>query len=1075
MLKASEIVKIFATNRFFQNNTKRVYFYLNFSLIFILFSCNHKEEKVSTPATIKTKKVINSAPTEKLYFNQYISKDGLPSAQVWNIYQDRFSYIWVATNEGVARFDGYQFYPYYDDAKQDIHLKMASSFFEDSEGTLWVLSGSGFLNKFDRNTNKFIHIKTPFENGWSEQSTHTIIEDSLKNFWIGAYGGLQYFDRKHHTFTNYPLSKIREESWPHEEKLRFGKMYNDNKGNIWIGTRKFGLVKFNIANKTYHCYRYDKENNLMFLSDWITDIVPLGDGTLLISDWGISSLVHFDTKTEKIIKIIKIEGLIGNPKEISIRDIYDEGNQVYALCTEHDGLIFYDFKTNKVLQQYKKEENNNTSISGNMVRCITKDKAGVYWLGASTLEIASTKFYKFKEFVADSNNHTNLRNDYVYSLASTTNNKLLVSTAQGMSVYDDSTQTFDNSVNFGTKYQQTYGVLAVKDGTYWVSYVDKVVHFQAKSHKIIKEYAATLPVDKENVNFLKRACRMMQDSRGVVWTINHWGRLNKIDEKKNEVVQITDLSQDETKQKFVNSLGMIDDPNHQRLIVCTDYGLATVDYLTNKISRKRLIVNQVDLSKSNISYIYKGKSGDTWLIIEGKAFRLNLEDFSLKELKLAKKYNVDSFKWLIESPKGMLWLSCFRGIVKYDISEKTSSIYYSQNVADYTFDSPSPVVEFNNKIYFGGFKGMTSIDPAKVKENSTEPHIIIESVTYKKRDVNLNIDTTQLLYDVKNLELDYYQNKITLKYAGLHYNNANQTKYAFKLEGYDTNWIEVNEEREAIYTNLSPKKYVFKVKSANGNGEWNTECAKINIVIRPPFWLTWWAFLIYLAAISAAIYYFIRFRVQSRLQKIKELEAIRVRISSNLHDDVGTILSGLAMQSQMMALTTKGTEKESLLQLSDMSHEAMERMRDTVWAIDSRKDKYENLIDRMRAFAEKNLNLKNIKHTFKIDIEDSKKFINPEKRQNIYLIFKEAITNICKHSDATEVSIYFQREKNVLLLLIRDNGTLQPKINTDGSGLNNMRMRAKSIGANITIEYQEGYIIELSILSAEESIFKIFD
>ncbi|GGD82382.1 hypothetical protein GCM10011514_53040 [Emticicia aquatilis] len=1035
-----------------------------FALIFC-WSCKSSSEKTQSAPKLTNASVQNtSSSTEKLYFNQFTSKNGLPSTQVWNVYQDRFGYIWAATNEGVARFDGYHFYPYYDDTKRNVHLKMASRFFEDSDGTLWLLSGSGYLNRFDRNSDKFIHIKTPFENGWSEQSTHTIIEDSLKNFWIGAYGGLQYFDRKKDTFITYPISRIRDTTWLHEEKLRFGAMHLDKRGNIWIGTRKFGFVKFNIASKTYHTYRFDKEYYYKILSDWITDIVPLPDGTLLLSEWDVG-IIHWNPVTEKIIKIIKINEVLQQNQVINIRDMFLEDKNTLWLGTDNDGLIVFDLSQNKVIAQYKKNSIAQKGISGNTVRHISKDRQGTFWVSSGTLENASPKFYHFADFFASATPNS-LRNDNIYSLANAPKNKLLVSTANGLSLYDDSTQTFDNSIDFGTKNLQTYGVLAAQDGTYWLSFKDKIVHFESNTQKIIKEYDAKLPVDSSKANFLKRACRMMQDSRGVVWTINHWGRLNKIDEKTDEVIQITELSQDETKQKFVNSLGMIDDPNHQRIIVCSDYGLATVDYFTNKILHKKLIVNGLDLSKENISYIYKSKSGgNAWLIIAGKPYSLNLENFELVESKLAKKYNVDSFKWIVESPKGTLWLSCFRGIVKYDIAQKNSSIYYSQNVADYTFDSPSPVTELNNKIFFGGFKGLTIIEPAKVKENSIEPQILIESATFTTNKMRRKTDTTQLLYDLKNLELDYYQNKITLKYAGLHFDNADQTKYTYKLDGYDTDWIEANDEQEAIYTNLSPKKYVFRVKSANCNGEWNKESAKLNIEIHPPIWQTWIAYLFYLAAISAIIYYFIRFRVQSRLQKIKDLEAVRVRISSNLHDDVGTILSGLAMQSQMMALTTKGKEKESLLQLSDMSHDAMERMRDTVWAIDSRKDKYENLIDRMRAFAEKNLNMKHIKHTFKVEVEDSKKFIDPEKRQNIYLIFKEAITNICKHSDAKNVNIVFKQEKNTLYLLIHDDGSKKEIINDDGLGLSNMQMRAKNLGAILNVFYDDGFMVELAINS----------
>ena len=319
-----------------------------------------------------------------------------------------------------------------------------------------------------------------------------------------------------------------------------------------------------------------------------------------------------------------------------------------------------------------------------------------------------------------------------------------------------------------------------------------------------------------------------------------------------------------------------------------------------------------------------------------------------------------------------------------------------------------------------------------------------------------------LLHEKNELFLDYFQNKISIKYVGINSANQSSIKYAYKLEGYDKDWVQADNIREVVYTNLSPKIYQFSVKASGNDINWSKD-ATLNIIIYPPFWQTWWAILLYLALISAMIYFFIKFRVRSRLQKIKELEEVRIRISSNLHDDVGTILSGLAMQSEMLALTSNKEQKEALYELRNMSHDAMERMRDTVWAIDSRKDKYENLIDKMRDFAEKNLNLKYIRHTFKREIDDPKKFIDPATRQNIYLIFKEAITNICKHSDAQNVTILFKQEKNSLYLLVHDDGNKKYMNNSDGVGLHNMTMRAKKTNAILKINYSSGFKVELEM------------
>ena len=170
------------------------------------------------------------------------------------------------------------------------------------------------------------------------------------------------------------------------------------------------------------------------------------------------------------------------------------------------------------------------------------------------------------------------------------------------------------------------------------------------------------------------------------------------------------------------------------------------------------------------------------------------------------------------------------------------------------------------------------------------------------------------------------------------------------------------------------------------------------------------------------------------------------------------------MQSQIMTYSAREEQKEGLNEISNMSREAMEHMRDTVWAMDSRKDKFENLVDRMRAFAEKNLGMKNMTHEFILENLDTKKFIDPEKRQNIYFIFKEAITNIVKHCDGKHVRIKFIQEKNGLLLSIHDDGSKKEVSNSDGLGLSNMKMRAEKIGALLNTIYENGFKVTLVVV-----------
>jgi two-component sensor histidine kinase len=979
----------------------------------------------------------------------------LPSSQVWNTYQDKFGYLWIATNDGISRFDGYQFHNYFNNDKTNTHLNGASYFFEDSEGVLWVLNGAGFLNKFDRNADKFIHKKTPLENGWSEQSTHKIVEDSLQNLWFGAYGGMQYYDREKDTVLVYPIQRIRDSTWLHEEKLRFGAFHADKNGKFWLGTRKFGLVKFDSKTKNFDLFRFDKRFNQTCFVDWITDVEPLNERTILISEMGVG-LIFFDIIEEKIEKIVKFEELFKLDFQVDIRDIFVENEQIVWLATDNYGIVSYDLKANKVIGNYQKNLSQPLSLASNRVKHINKDKDGNFWIASNTLEIGNPNFYQFKEWKNEAANPNSLLENSIYALATTPDQKVLVSTKAGLSVLNTETNTIDNSYPFNKDKSRAFGNICSENGTYWTGHYDKIRNFDPKTKRIIQEYGSDLELDSIK-NCLKISLKTMQDSRGFVWTINQWGRLNYINPTTRKAGTIFDLAQDKQTQKFISAKCFIDDPSHQRIIVGTDFGLFTVNYLDFKIDNKLLITNDLNLKNAIVSYLYFDKSGNLWGIIDGKLYQIDKEYFRLNRFVLDTKYKVENFKWIVEEPRGYYWLSCYKGIIQYEAKTQKTKIFFSQNIGDNTQDSPSPVVQLADKILFGAFEGLTMIEPSKIKKTTTIPTINIESVRFNSSK-NIQKDTILQLYDVPEIDLEYFQDRLSIKFVGLNFENPTEQNYEFMLEGYDKDWIQTDGLREAIYTNLANQTYIFKVRT---QGFENTKSLKIRI--HPPFWQTWWAVIFYLILISGLIYTFIRFRVNSKLQKIQELEAIRIRISSNLHDDVGTILSGLAMQSEMLALTTNKDQKEPLLEIRDMSHDAMERMRDTVWAIDSRKDKYENLIDRMRAFTEKNLNLKNIKHNFNIEVEDTKAFISPEVRQNLYLILKEAITNICKHSDATQVTIIFRNQKSHLYLAIYDNGITKQTENSDGLGLNNMQMRAKKIGAKLRIDKTDGFkvIVEM--------------
>ena len=222
--------------------------------------------------------------------------------------------------------------------------------------------------------------------------------------------------------------------------------------------------------------------------------------------------------------------------------------------------------------------------------------------------------------------------------------------------------------------------------------------------------------------------------------------------------------------------------------------------------------------------------------------------------------------------------------------------------------------------------------------------------------------------------------------------------------------------------------------------------------------------VVFLVLLSMA--FIIALFYRHKVKRVRQIQNLRTKISSDLHDDVGSILSGLSMQAELLEMSLPEADKPKLEIIAKLGRSAMHHMRDAVWAMDARKDSMSDLIDRMREFTEESLAAKGISYDFEIVNVNLDKKIRPDHRQNIYLIFKEAVTNILKHSNATEVKFNIINEKDSFALQIIDNGAVKTKTyKTTGQGTDNMRMRAERIAAKIDFKIENGFGVYVSMPS----------
>ena len=336
-----------------------------------------------------------------------------------------------------------------------------------------------------------------------------------------------------------------------------------------------------------------------------------------------------------------------------------------------------------------------------------------------------------------------------------------------------------------------------------------------------------------------------------------------------------------------------------------------------------------------------------------------------------------------------------------------------------------------------------------------------------------NVKYSFIKVDDKNLPFDSLKNKngLILKYNG--YNNIqfafsdysvsapDQVIYEYAMyKGEDTAWNKINGKPVLSVTDLSAGKYKLLLRASNVFGDYSDKVDEFNIVILPPYWQTWWFRGLVLAAIGLGFYGLYRFR----LHQLRRLQTIRNNIASDLHDDIGSTLNSISIYSEV-AKQQAGKEIPALEMIGANSRKIIESMSDIVWTINPENDSFEKIIIRMRSFAYQLLKAKKVEYTFEVDEKLNSIALPMQVRKNFYLVFKEAITNVVKYSEASRVSILLYEKNKIIMLRIRDNGKGIPvNAQTLGNGLMNMTKRAKEISAELNIISSNGGGTEIELM-----------
>lgn len=1025
-------------------------------------------------------------------FGHLSVEQGLSFSHVQSIYQDNDGFMWFGTPDGLNRYDGYNFKVYKHDPldSNSISNNPVSQIYGDKSGAMWIVA-AGELNRLDRATEKFRHY--PGVNGvlgliedhsgqiWivsrgnglykndrggetfkqfrrnltnynslSSDTLFSILEDRSGVLWIGTTHGLNSFDNSSQQFKRFERGPIGNVYVVFEDNEKFG-------GFLWIGADD-GLYRYDRLTMQFSLYRHNAAEPSRSKENHVRTIYRARNGALWIgTDAGLS---EFNSSTGRLSEI-ESDDPAQTPRTRVASIIEDEEGSLW-LGGSNEMLT----KLERGKRLFTRVRTSWSPVAAFNVHSMFRDRTGTLWFGTTssgliTFDKAQKPFQFYTSILHDS---TSLDFKAVGGILEDRSGVLWVATPLGLNklnVSKDGKTTFFTHYTFDATSPTIWPVLEDRKGLLWLGSVGGglvtfdprketfVVHRfdQDNPHSLSDSIVTSLHEDKSGTFWLGTGAEILDEFHPESQKVEHHslvaGRPNIV-----ASAQLVAIHEDAAGSLWIGTRGC---------------GLLRFDHTTGRFDR---YVNDPkrpnSLSSNWVDVIVEDSRGTLWIGTWAGLDRFERGTESFSSFTVKDGLASDHIGGILEDNHGRLWLNTSKGISRFDPVSLVSRNYdEGDGVGKGQYYAPSGFKNRNGEMFFGGINGFVRFFPDSIKDNPHVPPIVITA--FKKFDKLVSLDTA--ISEKRLIELSYKENVFSFEFAALNYTSPEKNQYAYKLVGFDDDWVYCGTRRYATYTNLDGGKYIFRVKGSNNDGVWNEEGASIAVVIAPPFWSTWWfrafALVVFFGSIGGTVRYIeIRKmkRTIERLEQERALERERSRISEDMHDEVGANLTKIAIISEL-AMTKAGIADgmTSYLQnISQTARDVVDSISAIVWAINPQNDRLDNLAGYLREYASGYFEITPITCRFDFPGELPNYPLSAETRRNIFLTMKEAINNIVKHSSATAVQICLRISGRQVELSIEDNGKgfVMEDISKFGNGLINMRKRIENIGGSFDIHSQ---------------------
>ncbi|OGU65982.1 MAG: hypothetical protein A2X62_08200 [Stygiobacter sp. GWC2_38_9] len=971
---------------------------------------------------------------------------GLSQNYIYSICQDKKGFLWIGTKDGLNRYDGYEFICYRHNPADSTSLSEnnVSIVFEDSHQRLWIGTNGGGLNLYDRAKESFVQITSSADTTTLSSNCITCIFESSDGFlWVGTTdGGLNKLNPITFTVQRF----IHQASNSNSVSSNYIHAISESDdGLLWIATAQGGLNCYNTKSKSFsHILPKDKDGiELKYLND-VTSLSVNKKGMVWFGT--ASGLNLYDTHSGKILHY-PVRDSNGNPCLIS--NILEVNNTLYISS-------FQLFAAFNILE--KKYTVLSEPSDKWFTNAVCKDKSDIFWLGTGgwgvmkynpntkmfhstpgvflneTFPIAVKAFHKY--FSSVSNSLLNGRGTEFLPIIKTNSGEYLIATPRTGLFRIDRTGKLIERINTNPSNVPAAPVWPVSDvfednfGTIWIATVGGVNRYNTDKNKFTH-------------------IRLYKDKRMIPEYLNKSGAAGYPD------ISVTLVDHDNVFWLGTPDRGLLRyDP--QKNITTTYHQ----EPRGNSSLSNNNILSIVEDVQNPDKYLWIGTEGGGLNHFEkatGKCEHITTDNGLPNNVVYG----------ILTDDESNLWMSTNKGLCRFNPVSKSFKNYdVEAGLQSNEFNRREYYKAPDGKMYFGGILGYNAFYPKNIRTNNNAPQIVLTGFKLFNKLVSFKDESSPLKQSIETTEkiiLEYAQNVISLEFAALEYTTPKHNLYQYKLEGFNDDWVNAGTVRQATFTNLDPGTYRFRVRGANSDGVWGKNEAAIDIIVLPPFYMTWWfkaaVILIALGIVIAVIRFMIMRRVRERIIKSEHeaaMERERLRIARDLHDEIGSRLTEIRLVSEMAKQKNVSANDvlEKLEEISSASENVVTTFSEIVWSLNPKNDSLENLASFIGQCSTEFLGKADIRCRLDFPPELPGYNIPSEVRHNIILAVKELMNNIVKHADASIASIVLSTDEEALSITVKDNGRGfdMSNVRMFGNGLKNIQRRIESIGGKVTME-----------------------